>query len=182
MKTIKKVFNIYEITELKGNAKNEAIENVRDQFQEMVSDFYYSEMLATFKEVAKELNINVVDWCIGCFDPNKYIHIDITDYMELPNIEKNKMVEKVNQFIKSDQDFLISGVYTDDYFKDYFIKNNINEVTYNNLYKHIIDSFDWVLNQYIKDLENDILNDDLMIEYSQDNEFMFLENGKFYQD
>lgn len=182
MKTIKKVFNIYEITELKGKAKENAIEHARNEFQEMVSDFYYSEMLATFKEVAKELNVDVVGWCIGCFDPNKYIHIDITDYMELPNIEKNKMVEKVNQFIKSDQDFLISGVYTDDYFKDYFIKNNINEITYNDLHKHIINSFDWVLSQYINDLENDILNDNLMIEYSKDNEFMYLENGNFYQD
>lgn len=182
MKTIKKVFNIYEITELKGKTKEKAIEYSRDQFQEMVSNFYYEEMLSTFKEVAKRLNIDVVGWCIGCFDPNKYIHIDITDYMELSNKEKNKMVEKVNQFIKSDQDFLISGVYTDDYFKDYFIKNNINEVTHNDLHKHIIDSFDWVLDQYINDLENDILNDDLMIEYAQDNEFLFLENGQIYQD
>lgn len=182
MKTITQIFNIYEIKELKGKAKNEAIENVRNGFQEMVSDFYYSEMLATFKEVAKELNVDVVGWCIGCFDTNKYIHIDITDYMELSNIEKNKLVDKVNQFIKSDYDCIFTGVYTDDYFKDYFIKNNINEVTYNNFHKHIINSFDWVLDQYINDLENDILNDDLMIEYSQDNEFLFLENGKFYQD
>lgn len=102
--------------------------------------------------------------------------------MELSNTEKNKLVDKVNKFIKSDQDFSLTGVYTDDYFKDYFIKNNINKVTYNNLHKHIINSFDWVLNQYIDDLENDILNNDLMIEYAQDNEFLFLENGKFYQD
>lgn len=182
MKTIKKVFNIYEITELKGNAKNEAIENVRNQFQEMVSDFYYEEMLSTFKQAAKNLNIDITDWCIGCFDPNTYININITNYMELSNTEKNKLVDKVNKFIKSDQDFSLTGVYTDDYFKDYFIKNNINKVTYNNLHKHIINSFDWVLNQYIDDLENDILNNDLMIEYAQDNEFLFLENGKFYQD
>lgn len=182
MKTIKKVFNIYEITELKGEAKGNAIENARDEFQEMVSDFYYNEMLETFKKVAKELNVDVVGWCIGCFDRNLYIDIDITDYMELSNTEKNKLVDKVNQFIKSNQDFTITGVYTDDYFKEYFIKNNINEVTYNNLHKHITESFDWVLSKYINDIENDILNDDLMIEYSQDNEFMFLENGEFYRD
>lgn len=181
MKTIKKVFNIYEITELKGNAKNEAIENVRNEFQEMVLDFYYEEMLATFKQAAKNLNIDITDWCIGCFDPNTYININITNYMELSNTEKNKLVDKVNKFIKSDQDFSLTGVYTDDYFKDYFIKNNIDKVTYNDLHKHIINSFDWVLDQYINNLENDILNDDLMIEYAQDSEFLFLENGKIYQ-
>lgn len=182
MKTIKKVFNIYEITELKGDAKENAIEHARNVFQEMVSDFYYEEMLKTFKEVAKKLNVDIVGWCIGCFDPNKYISVDITNYMELSNMEKNKMVDKVNKFIKSDYDCVFTGVYTDEYFKDYFIKNNINKVTYNNLHKHIINSFNWVLDQYINNLENDILNDDLMIEFSQDNEFMYLESGNFYQN
>lgn len=182
MKTITQTFNIYEITELKGKAKENAIEHARNEFQEMISDFYYEEMLSTFKQAAKNLNIDITDWCIGCFDPNTYININITNYMELSNTEKNKLVDKVNKFIKSDQDFSLTGVYTDDYFKDYFVKNNINKVTYNNLHKHIINSFDWVLNQYIDDLENDILNNDLMIEYAQDNEFLFLENGKFYQD
>lgn len=181
MKTITQTFNIYEITELEEEAKKEAIEQSRNQFQEMVSDFYYDEMLSTFKEVAKNLNINIVSWSIGCFNPNIYINLDITDYMELSNTEKNKLVDKVNQFIKSDDDCPFTGVYTDCYFNDYFIKNNINKVTYNNLHKHITESFDWVLSKYINDIENNILNDDLMIEYSQDNNFMFLENGKIYQ-
>ncbi|AIA64157.1 hypothetical protein PHAGE6E_131 [Staphylococcus phage 6ec] len=181
MKTITQTFNIYEITELEEEAKQEAIEQSRNQFQEMVSDFYYDEMLSTFKEVAKNLNIDIVSWSIGCFNPNIYINLDITDYMELSNTEKNKLVDKVNQFIKSDDDCPFTGVYTDCYFNDYFIKNNINKVTYNNLHKHITESFDWVLSKYINDIENNILNDDLMIEYSQDNNFMFLENGKIYQ-
>lgn len=181
MKTITQTFNIYEITELEEEAKQEAIDQSRNQFQEMVSDFYYDEMLSTFKEVAKNLNIDIVSWSIGCFNPNIYINLDITDYMELSNTEKNKLVDKVNQFIKSDNDCPFTGVYTDCYFNDYFIKNNINKVNYNNLHKHITESFDWVLSKYINDIENNILNDDLMIEYSQDNNFMFLENGKIYQ-
>ena len=181
MKTITQTFNIYEITELEEEAKEKAIEHSRNQFQDIVSDFYYNEMLDTFKEVAKNLNINIVDWAIGCFSPNTYINLDVTNYMELSNTEKNKLVDKVNQFIKRDNDCVFTGVYTDNYFNDYFIKNNINKVTYNNLHKHITESFYWVLSKYINDIENNILNDDLMIEYSQDNNFMFLENGKIYQ-
>lgn len=61
MKTITQTFNIYKITELKGKAKENAIEHARNEFQEMIYS-YHEEMLSTFKQAAKNLNIDITDF------------------------------------------------------------------------------------------------------------------------
>ena len=179
MKTITKQFNVYtieELAELNTEAYDEALNNVREAYTDSQIDFTYQEMKETMQEFADTFNISITDYSFGIYQPS-YINVDIDDYMELDNTEKNYLVKKANNL--PNEDYAFTGVYTDFYITDYFKEN---KVTYNDLHKHLENVLSVALRNFIKDLENDLEDDNNILEYTENNDFEFLKDGSRYYE
>jgi hypothetical protein len=58
-------FNIYQYDELSAEAKEKAVDNVRESIGSMLCDFDADEYRGALKEIEKIFEINVYDWCVG---------------------------------------------------------------------------------------------------------------------
>lgn len=178
MKTITKKFNVYTIEELKAlntEAYDEALNNVREAYMDNQLHFFYQEMKETMKEFAKVFNISLTDYSFGVYQPS-FINVNIGDYMDLDNDEKNDLVKRANNLKNEDCPF--TGVCTDFYITDYFKEN---EVTYNDLHNHLDDVLHVAIRNYVIDLENELEDDNNILAYAIDMEFEFLEDGSIYE-
>lgn len=178
MKTITNTFNVYEIEELEAvdtQAYEEAIQNVREDYTDTQIDFFYQDMKETMQEFADTFNISIRDYSFGVYH-NSYVNVDIDDYMELDNTEKKGLVKKANNLKNEDCPF--TGIHTDLYITDYFKEN---EVTYNDLHKHLEDVLHIAVRSFMNDLEDDLEDDRNILEYAINEEFEFLEDGSIYR-
>ena len=58
-------FNIYQYDELSAEAKEKAVDNVRETIGSMLCDFDADEYRGALKEIEKFFEIKVYDWCVG---------------------------------------------------------------------------------------------------------------------
>lgn len=178
MKTIKKQFNVYSLEELKAldtEAYEVAIQNVREDYTETQIDFFYQDMEETMQEFADTFNISITDYSFGVYH-NSYVNVNIDDYMDLDNGEKKDLVKKANSLQYEDCSF--TGVTTDEYITDYFKEN---EVTYNDLHKHLEDVLHVAVRNFMNDLENDLEDDTNILDYAINEDLKFLEDGSIYR-
>ncbi|WBF81703.1 hypothetical protein [Staphylococcus virus vB_SurM-PSU5] len=178
MKTITKQFNVYSLEELKAvdtEAYEEAMNNVREDYTETQIDFFYQDMEETMQEFAKVFNISIRDYSFGIYH-NSYVNVDTDDYMDLDNEEKNKLVKEANNLKNEDCPF--TGIHTDLYITDYFKEN---EVSYNDLHKHLDDVLHVAVSNFMNDLENDLEDDTNILEFAINEEFEFLVDGTIYK-
>ena len=178
METITKQFNVYSLEELKAvdiEAYEEAMNNVREDYTETQIDFFYQDMEETMQEFAKVFNISLTDYSFGVYH-NSYVNVDIDDYMDLENDEKNDLVKKANNLKNKDCPF--TGIHTDLYITDYFKEN---EVTYNDLHKHLDDVLHVAVSNFMNDLENDLEDDNNILDYALNEDMEFLEDGSIYR-
>ena len=178
MKTITKQFNVYEIEELEAvdtQAYEEAMNNVREAYKDTQLYFLYQDMEETLEAFAKTFDITIVDYLLGIYLPS-YVITDIDDYMDLNNTEKNNLVKEANNLKNEDCPF--TGIHTDCYITDYFKEN---EVTYNDLHKHLEDVLGVAVRNFVNDLEDDLEDDRNILEYAVEHDFEFLEDGSIYE-
>ncbi|WP_368873821.1 hypothetical protein [Staphylococcus haemolyticus] len=183
MQTITKIYQIYTIEELKETkpgSYSTALENIRDHYQDSQTQFLLDDLNQTFLQLAYLLNITINHYSYGLFNYNNYIDININDFVELPNNFKKDIVNQLNDLIENNS--YLCGLWCDDYLLDYFKSKNIMKLTCNDVHKHFELMFDYILNSVIDDLENDVLNDELMIEFSNEYDIQFLENGEIFKD
>ena len=179
MKTVVKEFNVYNLEELKAVdtvAYDEALDNVREAYTENQIAFFYQDMEETMKGFADTFNISITDYSFGVYH-NSYVNVNIEDYMDLDNGEKKDLVKKANNLQYEDCPF--TGIHTDLYITDYFKEN---EVTYNDLHKHLEDVLHVAVRNFMNDLENDLEDDTNLLEYTVNEELKFLEDGSIYRD
>lgn len=178
MKTITKQFNVYSLEELEAvstEAYSKALDNVREVYKDTQLYFLFQDMEETIKAFAKAFNIYVIDYLIGIYLPS-YVDVDIDNYMELDNTEKKNLVKEANNLKNEDCPF--TGIHTDCYVTDYFKEN---EVTYNDLHKHLEDVLGVAVRSFVNDLENDLEDDRNILEYAVEHDFEFLEDGSIYE-
>ena len=178
MNTITKQFNVYSLEELKAvdtEAYEDAMDNVREAYTDTQIDFFYQDMEETMKAFADTFNISLTDYSFGVYH-NSYVNVDIDDYMDLENDEKNDLVKKANNLKNEDCPF--TGVCTDEYITDYFKEN---EVTYNDLHKHLEDVLHVAVSNFMNDLENDLEDDNNILDYALNEDMEFLEDGSIYR-
>ena len=125
---------------------------------------------------ADTFSISITDYSFGIYH-NSYVNVNIDDYMDLENDEKNELVKKANNLKNEDCPF--TGIHTDFYITDYF---KDNEVTYNDLHKHLDDVLHIAVRNFMNDLENDLEDDTNILEFAINEEFEFLEDGSIYRD
>src|SRR5699024_3112900 len=134
MKTITKNFNVYSLEDLKTvdtEAYEVAMQNVRENYTETQIDFSYQDMEETMQASADTFSSSITDYYFKIYH-NSYVNVNIDNYMDLENDEKNELVKKANNLKNEDCPF--TGIHTDFYITDYF---KDNEVTYNDLHKHL---------------------------------------------
>lgn len=184
MKTITKVFKVYDINEIekigKENMKN-AMESLTGYVDDIVQ-FDFDDYGRTMKAVAERFNIKILDYSYGLFNRGNYIHSSIAEYMESNNAEKNSMVADINKMINDKELFNdeFTGVWSDYYFIKYFTENEIKEVTYNNLHFHLRGLLEGMTDIFIKDMEEQQLSDELRKDIAIENNLYFYEDGTLY--
>lgn len=177
MKTITKSFNVYSLEELKTvdtESYEVAMQNVREAYTDTQIDLFYQDMEETMQAFAEAFNISIRDYSFGIYH-NSYVNVNIEYYKDLENDEKNDLVKKANNLKNKDCPF--TGIHTDLYITDYFKEN---EVTYNDLHKHLDDVLHVAVSNFMNDLENDLENDKNILEFAVENDFEFLEAGSIY--
>lgn len=178
MKTITKQFNVYSLEELKAvdtEAYEDAMDNVREAYTDTQIDFFYQDMEETMKAFADTFNISLTDYSFTIYH-NSYVNVNIDDYMDLDNGEKKDLVKKANNLKNKDCPF--TGVCTDEYITDYFKEN---EVTYNDLHKHLEDVLHVAVRNFMNDLEDDLEDDNNILEYAVNEDMEFLKDGSIYR-
>ena len=178
MKTITKQFNVYSLEELKAvdtEAYEDAMDNVREAYTDTQIDFFYQDMEETMKAFADTFNISLTDYSFTIYH-NSYVNVNIDDYMDLDNGEKKDIVKKANNLKNEDCPF--TGVCTDEYITDYFKEN---EVTYNDLHKHLEDVLHVAVRNFMNDLEDDLEDDNNILEYAVNEDMEFLKDGSIYR-
>lgn len=178
MKTITKQFNVYSLEELKAvdiEAYEDAMDNVREAYTDTQIDFFYQDMEETMKAFADTFNISLTDYSFTIYH-NSYVNVNIDDYMDLDNGEKKDLVKKANNLKNEDCPF--TGVCTDEYITDYFKEN---EVTYNDLHKHLEDVLHVAVRNFMNDLEDDLEDDNNILEYAVNEDMEFLKDGSIYR-
>ena len=178
MKTITKQFNVYSLEELKAvdtEAYEDAMDNVREAYTDTQIDFFYQDMEETMKAFADTFNISLTDYSFTIYH-NSYVNVNIDDYMDLDNGEKKDLVKKANNLKNEDCPF--TGVCTDEYITDYFKEN---EVTYNDLHKHLEDVLHVAVRNFMDDLEDDLEDDNNILEYAVNEDMEFLKDGSIYR-
>ena len=178
MKTITKQFNVYSLEELKAvdtEAYEDAMDNVREAYTDTRIDFFYQDMEETMKAFADTFNISLTDYSFTIYH-NSYVNVNIDDYMDLDNGEKKDLVKKANNLKNEDCPF--TGVCTDEYITDYFKEN---EVTYNDLHKHLEDVLHVAVRNFMNDLEDDLEDDNNILEYAVNEDMEFLKDGSIYR-
>lgn len=178
MKTITKQFNVYSLEELKAvdtEAYEDAMDNVREAYTDTQIDFFYQDMEETMKAFADTFDISLTDYSFTIYH-NSYVNVNIDDYMDLDNGEKKDLVKKANNLKNEDCPF--TGVCTDEYITDYFKEN---EVTYNDLHKHLEDVLHVAVRNFMDDLEDDLEDDNNILDYALNEDMEFLEDGSIYR-
>lgn len=184
MKTITKVFKVYDINEIekigKENMKN-AMESLTGYVDDIVQ-FDFDDYERTMKAVAERFNIKILDYSFGLFQYGNHVYSSIAEYMESSNAEKNSMVAEINKMIKDKELFNdeFTGVWSDYYFIKYFTENEIEEVTYNDLHFHLRDLLGGMTSIFIKDKEEQHLSDKFRREIAIENNMYFYEDGTLY--
>lgn len=179
MKTITQKFNIYSLEELKALDKESyevAMQNVREAYTDSQIDFSYQDMEETMQVFAEAFNIAISDYSFGIYHKN-YVNVETDYYMDLENDKKNELVKEANNLKNEDCPF--TGIHTDLYITDYFKEN---EVTYNDLHKHLDDVLHVAVSNFMNDLENDLENDKNILEFALNEDMKFLEDGSIYRD
>jgi len=59
-------FKVYQYDELSAEAKEKAVDNVRETIGSMLCDSDADEYRSALKEIEKIFEIKVYDWCVGC--------------------------------------------------------------------------------------------------------------------
>lgn len=171
-------FNVYDIDELSEEAKEKAIETLRSE-----EDFFWEvrELVNSIEVASKLFNFELTDYRVGLYD-RSFIEVSNAVYMELPNSDRNFLVEwlRDNIISGSEGSCPFTGVYLDCYFFDYFIRYDV-EVTYNNLHKEVANALEYHLDRGVEALEEEHGSEERYIEIANANEIEFYEDGRVYR-
>lgn len=182
MKTITKSFNVYTYEELVklGNtgAIKKANQNIMEDMEERIYNVYWHEFEDSLKEFAKVLGTSIQDYSFDLFSLS-YITFDLEEHKDNDNTFKNEAIKELNNY-KKWHDIEYTGVYTDMYISKYLTKYYPNGLTYNDLTTIVKNAPQAMLKAFQNDNVVDILNEKEYIEYADNREWSFMENGTLY--
>lgn len=169
---------VFTIDELEGEALTEAIKQVAEKYL-IYNDHILGEIVESAQKAAEFFHMKLVDWSVGYYNRN-YATVEIDEYMDLTNEEKNELVAWLNENYEegSKGKCPFTGVMYDCYFFDYI--KECGGVTYNNLHKIVPEAIDYLVCKAMEDEENTVANDDYMFEYAYELGWEFYEDGTFY--
>lgn len=180
MRAITTTTNVFEITELKGSALENALNQIQTRRTESAMELYTEDFLTSAKTFAYKFGFEISNWSIGFFDGDNSLLVDSDKYFELTNNEKNKLVKLMNDTYKEEADgkCSLTGVYTDCYFFDYFKEKK--GTSYNTFHKDVYSAINAALKQFVSDQEQDLTNDKYTQQYASDMEMEFYEDGSIF--
>ncbi|MFQ3543599.1 hypothetical protein Q7A53_05890 [Halobacillus rhizosphaerae] len=175
---------IYTIDELKKENKQgfeNALQNISERRVQSFMDHYSSEMMDTLEAVAEKFYMEIMNYNYDLFSTS-HITVNIDDYMELENSEKNNLVQWLKDNLQSGKDGScpFTGVCYDADFFDQIEQLSNGDINYNNLHVLIPDAIEKTLNKILKYEGDNILNDNDNFRYAQEMELEFLESGEIY--
>lgn len=180
MRTITTTTNVFEITELKGSALENAINKIQTRQTENAVEHNTEEFMESARNFAEKFGFTITNWSVGFFDYNNFLTVDSDQYFELTNEDKNDLVKLMNETYKEETDgqCSLTGVYTDCYFFDYFKEKK--GTSYNTFHKDIPAAMQAALKQFVSDQEQDLTNDEYAKQYANDMEMEFYEDGSIF--
>ena len=182
METITKSFSVYTYEELVklGNtgAIKKANQNIMEDMEETVHDFYLHEFEDSLKEFAKVLGTSIQNYSFGLFS-RSYITFNLEEHKDNDNVFKNEAVKELNNY-KKWNDAEYTGVYTDVYISEYLTKHYPNGLTYNDLTTIVKNAPQAMLEAFQNDNEKHVLDEREYKEYAEVREWDFKEDGSLY--
>ena len=177
-----KEYTIYTIEELTGEAYTRAIQDVQEDKLHAFNEWTSEEFAKSIAGFLEKFNCDHGDMYIDVYDHGRsYIEVLTTNYFELSNKERNELVSWLNDNIETGSQGTcpFTGVFTDCYVFDYFIKEN-RGTSYNTLHKDIREAVDYALEAFLdSELEN-ITDESECERYANDMDFEFTADGERY--
>lgn len=177
-----KEFTIYTIDELTGEARNHAIKDVQEDKLHAFNEYTSEEFATSVSKFLEKFGCSHGDMYLDVYNHGQsYIEVLTDNYFEQTNQERNELVKWLNDNIQagSDGSCPFTGVFTDCYLFDYFIKED-RGTSYNTLHKDIREAVDYALQAFLdSELEN-ITDESECERYANDMGFEYLSNGERY--
>lgn len=179
MRTVTYTKNYYTIDELTGNAREEALRQISDKWSNDIMEIDFYDLLESIKSFLNIFKLSVTDYEVSLFFPS-FIYDDVEYYRERESSEINADVQSLNKLLLNTDDCTLTGVYTDFYIFDYFRKNKISKVTYNNIHKHLSNISEFALTEFLKDNEENLTTEKHLKDYAYTYDLEFDEDGEIY--
>lgn len=182
MRTIITKTNIYTIDELKKldeNAYENALKNLRERWHSDIMEFDWSEVKESLTKFLELFSLRIYDYQVGLYSPS-YITDNSEEYRERSNYEINEDVKTLNKWLKSELYDDLTGVWSDYTVFSYFTKNNIKEVSYNDIHKHLQEISSNTLVEFIDMGETNLESEEYLLDYAYNTDAEFTEYGDFH--
>lgn len=182
MRTIVEEYKVYSIEELKDVnelAYRTALENVSRQWTNDIMDFDWNDFKDSLTAFLDVFNLKITDYSVSLYY-HSFIYTNADDYREKhSNVEINEHVKELNEMIKKDH-IELTGVWTDYIVMRYFEDTDIEEVTYNDIHKHLDNIAQWSLSEFKHLSEENISSEKWLVDYAQNQDWEFDENGEIH--
>src|SRR5699024_3477021 len=183
MRTVIEEYKVYDIAELKKVDElsyRTALENLSRQWANDIMEFDWYDFKDSLTAFLSVFNLKITDYSVSLYD-HSYIYTNANDYREKhSNAEINEHVKELNEMIKKADCIDITGVWSDYIVMRYFENTDIKEVTYNDIHKHLDNIAQWSLSEFKKLSEENISTEKWLIDYAQNQDLEFDENGEKY--
>lgn len=171
---------LYTIDELPEPAKRQAFSAVSERYAEDFVDFYSVEFLDSAKAFAERFGMEVTDWSLDLYGPS-HVTVSPGGYFHLSNGERNALVTGLNESYldESHGTCSLTGVYTDCFFFDYFVKNG--KTSYNTLHKDVLAAVEFAVNAWMHDERTNVSDKEVLTGLANTREIEFYEDGTVYE-
>lgn len=178
-KEIKEI-ETFTIDELTGPARDKAIQHIQEDKLYHFNEWTAEEFAKSIAGFLEKFNCDHGDMCIDLYG-HSYIEVLTGNYFEQTNQERNEQVKWLNDNIQSGSDGScpFTGVFTDCFVFDYFIKEQ-RETSYNTLHKDVCEAVEYALDAFLDSERENITDESECERYANDMDFEFTADGERY--
>lgn len=195
MKYYKQILKLYTIDELKEDYPNiyrNVLNKTRDEYIFKFYEFQCNDFLNSMNKWCENFNHNLnyynIDVEFDYFDIKIANDENQNDYMNLTNFEKINLIKYFNHLLDNalnDSGFELpfskfTGYYTDYYIFEYFKRNNIKELSFNNFHKEFKNAITYAFKIFVHEEYKTFHDDKEIIELEELSKIYFDDKGVFY--
>ena len=175
-RTIVKTFEVFEMKELSGIARKNAIEATSRQAQDFWGSHEAYELVRSMEKAANTFGLKITSYSLGLFDSAEVV----LDSSLFDQEQAEYAIEWIREHYKKGQDGSnpFTGCYFDCYFFDFF--GDELESTPDTILEDIESAIGFMLERAIDSAETDMLDEAYMADYARDNDFEFTADGDLY--